>query len=71
MKALESSPWLQFREQKEWSQEIELLTYNKISFRSHAGVPLVAQWLMNLTGNHEVVGLTPGLAWWVGDPVLP
>ena len=26
------------------------------------GVPVVAQWLMNLTRNNEVVGLIPGLA---------
>ena len=26
------------------------------------GVPVVAQWLMNLTRNHELVGLIPGLA---------
>ena len=30
----------------------------------------MAQWLTNLTGNHEVAGLTPGPAQWVKDPVL-
>ena len=30
----------------------------------------MAQWLTNLIRNHEVVGLIPGLAQWVKDPVL-
>ena len=38
---------------------------------SHIGVPVVAQWLTNLTGNHEVAGSVPALAWWVNDPALP
>ena len=29
------------------------------------GVPVVAQWLMNPTRNHESVGSIPGLAQWV------
>ena len=36
------------------------------------GVPIVAQWLMNLTRrNPGVVGLIPGLAQWVKDLMLP
>ena len=31
----------------------------------HLGVPVMAQWLMNSTRNHEVVGSIPGLAQWV------
>ena len=30
----------------------------------------MAQWLTNLTSNHEVVGLIPGLVQWVKDLAL-
>ena len=38
---------------------------------SFQGVPVVAQWLISLTRNHEVMGLIPGHAQWVKDLVLP
>ncbi len=38
------------------------LKHTLLSLSKKAGVPIVAQWLTNLTRNHEVAGLIPGLA---------
>ena len=35
------------------------------------GVPVVVQWLTNLTRNHEIVGSVPALAQWDKDPAWP
>ena len=35
------------------------------------GVPVVAQWLTNLTQNHEVLGSIPGLVQWIKDQASP
>ena len=40
-------------------------------FRNHPLSFVVAQWLMNPTRNHEVVGSVPGLAQWVKGLALP
>ena len=46
-------------------------TYCQPNFENKLGVPVVAQWLTNLTRNHEVAGSVPALAQWLNHPVLP
>ena len=48
-----------------------MLIMNKEIENLSGGVPVVAQWLTNPTGNHEVAGLAPTLAQWVNNPALP
>ena len=52
------------------SQLREILESRLVISNNRAGVPIVAQWLMNPTRNHAVVGLIPALAQWVKDPAL-
>ena len=39
--------------------------------KNFLGVPVVAQQVKNPVSIHEDADLIPGLAHWVGDPVLP
>ena len=48
-----------------------MMPFFKTLFKIRIGVTVVAQWLKNLTRNHEVLGSIPGLAQWVKDLALP
>jgi len=43
----------------------------EIRIEKSVGVPVMVQWLMNPTRNHEVVSSIPGLVHWVSDLALP
>ena len=47
-----------------------ILYHFELQTLSEFGFPIVGQWLMNPTRNHEVVSPIVGLAQWVEDPAL-
>ena len=45
--------------------------HTELIFQKHVGVPVLAQWLMNLTSVHEDKDSIPGLSQWVKNLALP
>ena len=45
-------------------------SWSTVKIHKDFGIPVMAQWLTNVTRNHEVVGSIPCLAQWVGDTLM-